>query len=507
MENTSQSRILEPIDSNSLSLISLSSASNLQENVSENLNKPSFIRPVSPPLFESAETSQNKWQFDRKEFAFESNSTPSKKTDSILQPLIHNRKRRSQLMGAKPRVPSKLQHTTSKLHHATSKLDLLDENKLTTLPICPPRGSERSSLNVKRLKLNPVNEIRIHTDMENRRISYGIPLLLAGESGNDDEDGEENEHPIVLIEDYIKYSGGPHERCTKKKVSIADLKSKMSKRKDMHIPIKLKTPKTALSKSSSSSLTLTPYVFGEESTRNEFASGRVSDNQTLNGNERSSNNDNDYDKEDACENEVDIGVDLSNVSDSVRNILDVIMKPKTQENDKYLSNLRIQSQLRTCVICDSPLYEISSLISDADDFKEIVCGNCTEKYEEAAKVFENYEFETSGEISIDSSLSSMNSALELTHGETSVLEEPVRPATPTMTLQTQDRFSQELIRRLQVQSQRQSSSRKNAKDVFDCPTMAWFLDAKKKIRWRWRASGLLPRFLTNHYDSKHMSSN
>lgn len=470
MDDISQSRVLEPIDPNSLSLISSSSTSNICSNTQDSILKLSYNKPVSSPLYKSEEFSTAKWQFDRKEFEFESNSTPSKNNDPEHQQILHVRKRRSQLMGAKPRIPSKL-------YQATSKLDLLDEKNLTSLPIPPPRSTENFS-NVKRLKLNPINEIRIHNDKTHRRISYGAPQNIFKAAEGDEENGE---HPIVLVEDYIPYVEGNDRHATKKRVSISNLKSKMSKRGDLHVPLKLKKiPIQESSKTPSSSVTLVPHILDENFSQDICVSNLQGDDiQTIHA-----------DNYESC-----------SISDSVRNVLGDLIRPETpQDNDKYLSDIRTHSQLKKCVVCENPLYEISSLIADTDDFKEIVCGKCTERYEEAAKIFENYEFESSGDSSNETTMSSMDSAVEISRTEDWQLQSDSRPRGRK---QQKHQFSQELIKRLQIQSYRSISNERHnkKKESVDCTTMAWFIDAKKKIRWRWRVSGLLPRFLTKQYDT------
>lgn len=475
MDDISQSRVLEPIDPNSLSLISSSSTSNICSNTQDSLIKLPYTKPVSPPLFKSEEFSASKWQFDRKEFEFESNSTPSKNNDAECQQILHVRKRRSQLMGAKPRIPSKL-------YQSTSKLDLLDEKNLTSLPIPHPRSTDNFS-NIKRLKLNPINEIRIHNDKTRRRISYGAPRNIF----KTEVDEEHGEHPIVLVEDYIPYVEGNDRHSTKKRVSISNLKSKMSKRGDLHVPLKLRQiPIQESSKTPSSSVTLVPHIL-DENFSCDIGVGNLQgdDIQTLHA-----------DNYESC-----------SISDSVRNILGDLIRPETpQDNDKYLSDIRMHSQLKKCVVCENPLYEISSLIADTDDFKEIVCGKCTERYEEAAKIFENYEFESSGDSSNETTMSSMDSAVEISRTEEWQVQSNSRPRGRN---QQKNQFSQELIKRLQIQSHRSMSSERHnnrQKEVVDCTTMAWFIEAKNKIRWRWRVSGLLPRFLTKQYDTS-ISSN
>ena len=108
MDNLSHSRILEPIDPNSLSLISSSSGSNLCSSIQDGTLGSPFGMTEMPPVVESEGVSTVKWQYDRKEFEFDCNSTPSKTANPQHQKILHVRKRRSQLMGAKPRIPSKL---------------------------------------------------------------------------------------------------------------------------------------------------------------------------------------------------------------------------------------------------------------------------------------------------------------------------------------------------------------------------------------------------------------
>lgn len=438
MDNVSHSRILEPIDPNSISLISSSSGSNLCSHIQD--GSP-FGRPSSPPIFDNEGALTAKWQFDRKEFEFESNSTPSKSVDTEHQKILHVRKRRSQLMGAKPRIPSKL-------HHSTSKLDLIDKKKLTSFPIPPPRGTETGQ-NVKRLKLNPVNEIRIHNNKEDRRISYGIPRrsLIPEE----EEDEESNEHPIVLVEDYIPLDGWGHGSAAKKRLSLSNLRSKMNKRSDTHLPVRLiNVARKDCSKTPNSSVTLIPHMLDDNFMHEDsVCSLPENDAKTL------------------------IAKDDEVIPASFQNMIRSLIKTEGRDDsDEYLSELRINSNLKRCVVCEKPLYEISSILGGAGDFKEIVCGKCTERYEEAAKIFEDYEFESSLDSSHDSSIGSIDGAIELSPTENLEVQ-----ATTFKTPQ-RTRFSDELIRRLQLQS---SGMPANKKEIFDNSLFLWFMEAKKRI--------------------------
>ncbi|GAV52243.1 hypothetical protein ZYGR_0AG02340 [Zygosaccharomyces rouxii] len=451
MEDFSQSRVLEPIDSNSLSLISSSSGNDNGNATNDSFNN-MLTRPVTPTFLKSEGTAGGSflgWQFDRKEFEFDSNSTPTKNNDSGHQKFLHVRKRHAQLMGAKPRIPSRL-------HQSISKLDLLDENSLTSLPIPPPISRDVPPR--KRSKLNPIHEMRIHNDPFNRRISYGVSKKYAHEEEDDEEEKEEEDagHPIVMVEDYIPPTNDDqNKRLAEKRVSVSDLKNKMSRNLDMHVPLKLRRNANR-NATPASSVTLVPHLLDDN----------------INGDDR-----------------VDSRHDEPNhITDDVKDILEDLIKPNPQEgHDRYLFHIARDTNLRKCVICESLLYEVSSLLADRNDFKEIVCGKCTEKYEEAAKIFEEYEFESSCESSKNSSMSSMDSAVQLTDNSPQPLGNKAN-------------FSQELISRLQWQLQ---ASMRNDDTRFDKTTdfsmMTWFIEAKKKIRWRWRVSGLLPHFLVKKY--------
>lgn len=444
MDNASRSRILEPIDTNSISLISSSSGSNLYSGIQDGSSQSPFGRPVTPPVIDDDGGLTAKWQFDRKEFEFDSNSTPSKSVDPQHQKILHVRKRRSQLMGAKPRIPSKL-------HHSTSKLDLIDKEKLTSFPIPPPRGSHPSQ-NVKRLKLNPINEIRIHNNKEDRRISYGIPHK-AGITEEEEAEDENNEHPIVLVEDYIPLDDWSRGKAAGKRLSLSNLRTKMSKRSDMHLPVRLiNSGRKDCSKTPSSSVTLIPHILEENFIHEDSeCSLQENDAQTLSP----------KDDEEALS---------SSFQHMIRNL---IKSEEKEDNDEYLSELRINSSLKKCVVCEKPLYEISSILGGTTDFKEIVCEKCTEKYEEAAKIFEDYEFESSLDSSHDDSLNSMDSAIELSNTD------EYEPQMTTTTMQQGTRFSNELIRRLQLQSAGVLTCQR--KENLDNGLFLWFMEAKKRI--------------------------
>lgn len=407
MDEITRSRVFEQIDTNSLSFLSSTSSNNQ----SGTFYKAFDSKPGTPSLLRNDENNTPvKWQFDKKEFAFESNSTPSKNSrkSTLLegQHRLQVRKRKSQLIGAKPRIQSKL-------NQATSKLDLLDDHKMTSLPIAPPQEHEEEYGN-KRIKPNPVNELRVHNTLKKRYISYGPTVFNSG------KEDETHEQPIILVEDYIPHVDSSR-KIAKKRVSISDLRKKLNKRNDDHIPLKFKSHNCTIS---------TPI-------QEEY----------LDENDKGEEN---------------------NISNIVLNLLNT----PEEIGDEYLSASNFRSQVKRCVICEKPLYEISSFIND-QNYNEIVCQLCTAKYEEAARIFEDCEFETTIEDSTDFSGSSDSYSM-------------AEPMFTQINETSRDKFSNELIKRLKLQLNDNTNTPKS---------MAWFIEARRKLKWRWRVSGLIPFFL------------
>lgn len=453
MNENTRIKVFEPLDTNSLSLLSSSSSTNLNGTKS-NANSfmmQSFKTPTTPTLPNNDENCNGllQWKLEKKEFIFKSNSTPSKKRHSpggSHDPhMLHVRKRKSQLIGAKPRIQSKLYQTTS-------KLDLLEDDKITTLPIAPPRSSASDgdiidtnmsinnsvTLTHKKVRLNPIEELRVHNNNDNRYVSYGIPKAV------------EEEHPIVMVEDYIPYT--EMNNCiAKKRISISDLRSKINKRTDDHIPLKRKK-NGLLPLKENPIMTLIPHI--EE------------DNVT--------------------------NYDDSGIHNMVHDIFH-IKNTRDDCGDKYISNLGIKMPLKRCVVCEKLLYELSSITVGNNSFKEIVCENCTYEYEKAAKLFENYEFESSIENS--SFMSDLENSIEI----------PETIALPMIREQQRsnkrDQFSKELIERLKMQSGEElDAKRAKNESMVGSNNLTWFLEAREKIKNQWKISGLVPFFLRKSTD-------
>ncbi|CEP60035.1 uncharacterized protein LALA0_S01e01530g [Lachancea lanzarotensis] len=391
-----------------------------------------------------------KWQASHREFQFNSNSTPSKtsNTDAFEDParkLMRKRRvARSNLSGAKPRL-------LSNLKASTTKLDLLDDQKFTSLPI--PHPIEGPSQNKAPRNLTHEAQIRVHA--ENRRFSVDPRLAKQGDS----TDEEECHPPIVLVEDYIP-DDSRRLKFARSKVSISDLKSKVSKSNSSILPIKHRTKRTI---STTSSLTLTPHIKDGNSIVNigmidEDPFSQMADQHSATSDKTAVTN--------------------------IEKFLGTVIK-HNDDKDMYLQSLNFKNKVKGCVICEKPLYEISSLI-EGRSFQEIVCSSCTLKYEETAKLLEDYEFDTSTDSANNSRDFSMESEGWTGEAGEALLLDTKRHKT--------GQFSSHLIGRLQTQLKQRSDPGHND-NVVDSKTMIWFIEAKRKLRWRWGVSGLFPQFL------------
>ncbi|CDK25807.1 unnamed protein product [Kuraishia capsulata CBS 1993] len=59
--------------------------------------------------------------------------------------------------------------------------------------------------------------------------------------------------------------------------------------------------------------------------------------------------------------------------------------------------------LKYCVLCEKPLYELSSFIPEGKDFKELVCSSCILQYEQISNMLVSEEIGDDDESTIDTS--------------------------------------------------------------------------------------------------------
>ena len=132
-----------------------------------------------------------------------------------------------------------------------------------------------------------------------------------------------------------------------------------------------------------------------------------------------------------------------------------------------------------------------------------MCLGCTSKYEEAARLLEDYEFETTLDETFDTGNTDSMDSIDFR-------EQPEVLVNNIPRSEKADQFSSQLINTLQlVQRNTESTlsssktSLKSVRPFVDISTKIWYHEAKRKLRWRWRVSGLLPKFLTESFKSTH----
>ncbi|KAL3234399.1 hypothetical protein RNJ44_03161 [Nakaseomyces bracarensis] len=493
MDDSTRLRVLEPLDGNSLMSPNASSIQKYSQMtpLASSFTHNAFGRTQTPVLEDGNGNSEDllKWKYEQKEFVFESNSTPSKPNipSNGIGDIRENRttvpagrRRNGQLIGAAPKFSSNLQKMTS-------KLELIDNTHFTSLPIAPPsnrneydndtNNSDNDCSNDvsnisntfypqnKRMYRDIANEIIVHNNQKMRYVSYRY-----NNYNNDHEERRvpseikcEGKHPIVIVEDYIlsdseRSINESHkkrklqrnsDRGVAPKVSVHSLKDKLRGGQEEHIPIKRRY--LACKESSGSNLERIPDELIDE---------------------------------------------RGNIKGTISSL--VLNTEKLQDKDEYLSLMKstIDDTLKKCVLCEKVLYEFSSIIQSNNVYKELVCGSCTEKYEVIAKLLEDCEFESStdgsqdlatfGECTMDSMMASSDIDFLRSTNNT--------PIESKNNQYNQEPFSATLIETLH--SQLKLNEKGDRTDV-SSKAINWFMEARKKLRWRWRVSGLLPEFINS----------
>lgn len=500
MDDQTRLRVFEPLDCNSF-VSATPNSTHLSKLSVQTPTTSSFIR-IPYERDQTALENQSgsellRWKYDQREFMFNSNSTPSKNSNSqtekyefpITEKLVKNKnpgckRRTNQLIGAKPSRPSGLQNVTS-------KLELLDETHFTSLPIPAPKGTKIDNsailsdiiddnsddiitaddsgiLPSKRSFRTPANEIKVHNNGNKRYISYKYSNRYPERESSPSEQmisSGKDTHPIVIVEDYLlsdserSFTESTRKRKRynsnsdglKPKLSLHNLKTKIRSSNTDHLPVKKKV-----------------HYLKECSTV---------DSSTNEENEAGS-------------------------SKCIKEVLNEFLPPKSNsaDCDLYISNLLSKgtNELKRCVICEKILYEVSSLLYKENDFKELVCGSCTEKYETIAKLLEGCELESTFEYSLDSSSFEENTLdSSLIQSSHTVCREVTPPHNSSLQLMRRDSFSEDLIKALQSQLIK-NSKQIPENSIFPNKALSWFIDARRKLRWRWRVSGLLPEFTINN---------
>lgn len=346
-----------------------------------------------------------------------------------------------------------------RLQPKRSHLDNMLDQKLTSFPLAPPRPKNSSPSVQKSPEFNA-------TDLELGSSKTNSPL---------------DNTSIVLVEDYIK-----QKTLGRKKLSVSELKKSMkafepedsviNEEAEMDATTYLSRAKSILTLNDSSKLPPSGLEIGSSSNSLLLTSSYLQG----------------YDNEvwsTPCTSQHSTVLGPSSdatrySSSSLTGSMATLKLSDTNEYPRVEFSIATDSSLKYCVICETPLYDISShLVGTTKNYTEFVCCNCTEKYEVLSRLLDEFDTTLSGLTTIPEDIDDIEEAL----------------AQPSMKRRKNTEFSKTLVDRLKGHLRDGSPAKRF--EMMDRTSAIWLLEAKKKLRWRWRISGLVPRFMKRNEQS------
>jgi hypothetical protein len=356
-----------------------------------------------------------------------------------------------------------------RLNNKASRLDILDHSQLTSFPLAPPPPKKSDDYISRSPEINAIEP------SDSRPTSSYFEL-----------------DPIVLVEDYIK-----RQRIARKKLSVFDLKNSM-KNLDVNIADDGEQGNGEINYISRCRTILSNTPPNPRTSSDCTDETKVPDQYLL-----TENTVHRYDHEDVFESLLTprtsstecFTIPTSQVSfisqSSLHTLKTSSHEPISGAATLKLSEHSVQAipefslndtrqSLKYCIICETPLYDLSSHLSPNDKYVEFVCSECTEKYEALSKLVDDFDEQMSGCRTLPRNIENIEEALS-------------RPLMKRKHNAVDFGFSMDLItklqRHLEDKDSRFSSGFGTSKEQI------WLMEAKRKLRWRWRINGLLPRFL------------
>lgn len=373
----------------------------------------------------------------------------------------------------------------ARLDRQPSRLDLIDNSTLTSLPFAPPLKTSKKSRSQlgNRSKSTPniqhassdyslgstrrsVPRETIPRELPKDFLSRDIPIEDVSFTSIDtlttqnmtteiDESFEDNEEPIILVEDYMTMNGNNS--------PVVDSRSDKHFTNYPNPDSNIHKPPTSL---------MNPRIKAHQLFRQKSL---ATFKQRLSVNNRSKRK-------------------ISGESNGTENL------------EEIFGDLPGKDQLKHCDICDKPLYEISSVISNKrakvhnsndiknpqlnDIFNEFICFDCIEIYEEF--LHELYNNELNNE-EIDGNSIMNNSINDYPHSLSTGLPElknlKLLNMFKTIQLRSMRSIPSNLMDQLKFL---------NSNTIIQSNGMSelnWLKTLQNKLRWRWRLNGLLPSFM------------
>ncbi|ODV83655.1 hypothetical protein CANARDRAFT_29872 [[Candida] arabinofermentans NRRL YB-2248] len=266
-----------------------------------------------------------------------------------------------------------------------SRLDLLDSSQLTSLPFAHPKPNNNINININ------TNPSSISTAEDQPTINLSSSLTV------------ELNSPLVMIEDYINEPhslvGGSHrpgiKKSKKTKLSIMDLKRAMYNQDNIQNPQQDCFSSSSCSyfdANQSDSWMISEYVDSSSLRPVKSHSSATETLKIVEPPSFHSPSDAVLSRHTVSSSSSDFLFDHHPSSSTsswglTRKISEStsICNPDDQSefsNSRSLSLANSKSSLKYCVVCEKPLYDISSLIPSSEKFEEIVCSDCFADYED-----------------------------------------------------------------------------------------------------------------------------
>ncbi|CAG90407.2 DEHA2G09020p [Debaryomyces hansenii CBS767] len=337
------------------------------------------------------------------------------------------------------------------LKHQPSKLDLIDDTKLTSLPL-PPPPKMRSSVASYPGK-----------DTEHSiRCSESVSTYNTDDEY--DEGIEESEDPIILVEDYMTSETNVNtdeQKHINKRDSLAVFKDRIYQNED---------------RSSLSTISATSTIISKLTNPKTPFETRCTSNETLSKTK---------------------------------------ITRKEQDLEEIFGKIPGSDSLKYCDLCEKPLYEISSLIDNKIDstlehttnetpsckenarlYSEFVCWECVETYEEffnelCANESDHCKSDFKETIDKNNATGSIR-LFEIFHGINQKYN------IQNSSGQSELHFSSYLIQKLSKLNSSADSIPMGAHSRSE--TFDWVKYLQYQLRWRWRIAGLIPNAFKSDSD-------
>lgn len=489
---------LDPIEPNSMSLLSVTSSHRSGSGVVTPTQEDSLLgRPhiesvlgrnveEIPDIGATGRAAHGNWQVDSSEFVFRSNSTPSKKSHKSglgyqTRHMMQSKRRRSQLIGAKPRISSKLNPRAG-----AGLLEFVDDQRLTPIQsVEVPNGkgkrgnySATDTSDEDLINFNGKRESSPLLANSNGYATKKMRHINVADYGRSNLEKRISKTPIISIEDHISLAETSTGSSCSRKISLADIRDRSNAMSSIH------------NKSGN----------GDPISESSFIRSRI--NPNLNPNQTNSH-------EFAFFEDSISDTPLLPLKDTfgdilpIKGIYDISEKVSVNEGSMLRSS---NSTAKSCAICNAILSDGSKLLLfkskvDNREIHPLMCKSCATKYELAAKYFTSSEIEKSL-----AEIDDISCSMELNESQGEELENASNIfLRKRISVQTNVSPNMPTLRK--VNHGASTDLPLHESDDYNLALKNWFIDASTKIKTNYLSEGstlqISSRDQVMHYRPKY----